>query len=91
VLGGDPRISDTDILPTQKIEGGFLVLSYTRSDASEADTQQAGQWSTDLDTWFSIAPVLVSENGDEADDMEIRIPLSNAVNGKLFGRLQVEQ
>jgi fibronectin-binding autotransporter adhesin len=35
VLGGDPRVSDTDILPKQKIEGGFLVLSYKRSDASE--------------------------------------------------------
>jgi fibronectin-binding autotransporter adhesin len=91
VLGGDPRVSDTEILPKQKIEGGFLVLSYKRSDASEGDTQQSGQWSTDLGTWFSIVPVLVSENGDEADDMEIRIPLSNAVNGKLFGRLQVGQ
>jgi fibronectin-binding autotransporter adhesin len=91
VLGGDPRVSDTEILPKQKIEAGFLVLSYKRSDASEGDTQQSGQWSTDLVNWNSIVPVLVSENGAEADDMEIRIPLSNAVNGKLFGRLQVSQ
>jgi fibronectin-binding autotransporter adhesin len=89
VLGGDPRISDTDILPSQKIEGGFLVLSYTRSDDSEADTQQTGQWSTDLANWTDIAPVLISENNADPDDMEIRIPLSNAVNGKLFGRLKV--
>jgi fibronectin-binding autotransporter adhesin len=91
VLGGDPRVSDTGILPKQKIEAGFLVLSYKRSDASEGDTQQSGQWSTDLVNWNSIVPVLVSENGTDADDMEIRIPLSNAVNGKLFGRLQVSQ
>ncbi|MGL5019272.1 MAG: beta strand repeat-containing protein [Luteolibacter sp.] len=91
VLGGDPRVSDTGTLPKQKIEGGFLVLSYKRSDASEADTQQTGQWSTNLVDWTSITPVLVAENGSQPDDMEIRIPVTNAVNGKLFGRLQVGQ
>jgi autotransporter-associated beta strand protein len=88
ILGGDPRAADTGILPTQKIEGEFLVLGYKRNDASELDTTQTGQWSVDLGSWNDIAPVLVNENDDGPDDVEIRIPLSNAVTGKLFGRLK---
>ena len=89
VIGGDPRVSSTEFLPKRAIVGTDLVLSYQRSDASEADTTQTGQWSVNLTGWNDIAPVLVNENGTEPDAMEIRIPLANAVNGKLFGRLQV--
>jgi hypothetical protein len=32
---------------------------------------------------------MVSENAADPDSMEIRIPLTNAVGGQLFGRLQV--
>jgi hypothetical protein len=38
ILGGDPRVSDTGILPEATIQGDFLVLSYKRSDASKLDT-----------------------------------------------------
>lgn len=91
VIGGDPRASSTSYLPKSSIRGGNLVLSYQRSDASEADTTQTGQWSTDLLDWShpAITPVLINENGTAPDDMEIRIPLTNAVDGKLFGRLHV--
>jgi autotransporter-associated beta strand protein len=89
IIGGDPRVASSEFLPTPAIAGSNLVLSYQRSDASESDTTQLGQWSSDLITWTDLAPVLVSENGDAPDDMEIRIPLSKAAGGKLFGRLQV--
>jgi autotransporter-associated beta strand protein len=89
VIGGDPRVSSTSYLPGQAIVGTDLVLSYERSDASEADTTQTGQWSTNLTDWNDLAPVLVSENAAAPDSMEIRIPLTNAVGGKLFGRLNV--
>ena len=89
VIGGDPRVSSTSYLPGQAIVGTDLVLSYERSDASETDTTQTGQWSTNLTDWNDIAPVLVSENAADPDSMEIRIPLTNAVGGKLFGRLNV--
>lgn len=91
ILGGDPRTSDTGILPNAAISGNFLVLSYKRSDASIGDTIQTGQWSTDLSLWVDIAPVVVSDNGDAPDDMEIRIPLSNAENDRLYGRLKASQ
>jgi autotransporter-associated beta strand protein len=89
VIGGDPRVSSTGFLPKQAIVGTNLVLSYQRSDASEADTTQTGQWSTNLVDWNNIAPVQVSENDTAPDDMTISIPLSNAAGGKLFGRLHV--
>jgi autotransporter-associated beta strand protein len=89
IIGGDPRVASSEFLPTPAIVGTNLVLSYQRSDDSESDTTQLGQWSNDLITWTDLAPVLVNENGNDPDDMEIRIPLSNAAGGKLFGRLQV--
>lgn len=89
VIGGDPREAGQQFLPTQAINGSNLVISYKRSDDSEGDTTQSGQWSADLQAWTSIAPVLVNENGSNPDDMTITIPLSNAAGGKLFGRLRV--
>ncbi len=89
VIGGDPRVASTSYLPGQAIVGTDLVLSYERSDASEADTTQTGQWSTNLTDWTDLAPLLVNENDADPDSMEIRIPQTNAVGGKLFGRLNV--
>ncbi|MCW1924455.1 autotransporter-associated beta strand repeat-containing protein [Luteolibacter arcticus] len=91
VIGGDPRVSSTSFLPTYATVGSNLVLSYKRSDDSETDTTQIGQWSTNLNNWADITPVLVNENGGAPDDMTISIPVSNAANGKLFGRLHVTQ
>ena len=91
VIGGDPRVPSTGSLPRQAILGASLVLSYKRSNASKSDTTQTGQWSTDMLNWTDIAPVMVNDNSPAADDMTISIPLSNAVAGKLFGRLSVSQ
>lgn len=91
VLGGSPIVSSQAQLPTATVVGSELVLSYKRSDESEAPaTTQIGQWSSDLQTWNAITPVLVSENGALADDMTVSTPTSNAVGGKLFIRLNVE-
>ena len=89
VLGGDPRVSSTSILPTQTSDGTNLVLSYKRSDASMTDTVQVGQWSNDLVTWHDVTPVVVNENLTESDDMTVSVPLTHAVNGILFARLSV--
>ena len=89
VLGGSPVVSSQSILPTQATVGTDLVLSYTRSDESEADTTQVGQWSSDLTNWNNVTPVLVNENGAASDNMTVTVPNSNAVNGKLFLRLNV--
>ena len=91
VIGGDPRLAGSSHLPTAARVGSDLVLSYQRRDESETDTTALGQWSTDMHNWTNIAPVMVNENAAAPDSMEIRIPLSNAVGGKLFGRLNVTQ
>jgi autotransporter-associated beta strand protein len=88
VLGGDPRVSDPSVLPQSAISGDFLILSFKRSHASVLHTQLVGQWSTDLVEWNDIETILVSENPDGTDNMEIRIPLSHADDGRLFGRLK---
>jgi hypothetical protein len=91
VIGGDPRFSSTEFLPKQAIVGTDLVLTYQRSDASESDTTQTGQWSVNLTDWFPVTPEMVLENGIAPDDMKIVIPMSNAVDGHLFGRFKVSQ
>jgi autotransporter-associated beta strand protein len=99
VLGGNPLSSSSSILPTQSIVGSNLVLTYSRSDESEADTVQTIEISTDLTNWTTFATpgatsagtVTVTENGSSADTVSTAIPLSNASNGKLFARLKVTQ
>ena len=88
ILGGDPRVSSTSILPTASLVGSDLVLVYTRNDDSESDTIQVGQRSTDLETWNDVAPVIVNENGTAPDDMSVTVPTSNGVGGKQFLRLK---
>ncbi|MEY4245310.1 MAG: hypothetical protein RLZZ245_2895 [Verrucomicrobiota bacterium] len=90
-IGGSPVVSSQSVLPTLATVGSDLVLSYTRSDDSESVTTQIGPWSTDLTNWNDITPTLVNENGASADDMTITVSNSNAVNGKLFLRLNVEE
>lgn len=34
---------------------------------------------------------MVNDNGGAPDDMTICIPLTNSVNGRIFGRLHVSQ
>ena len=91
VIGGSPVVSSQSSLPTLATVGSDLVLSYTRSDESESVTTQVGQWSTDLSDWANVTPALVNENGAAADDITITVPKSDAVNGKLFLRLNVEE
>jgi len=91
VLGGDPRVSSSSIVPAQAVVGSNLVLSYKRNDDSKNDTTQIGQWSTDLSTWHDVTPFMVADNGTAPDDMTITVPTSFAVGGKLFVRLKVTQ
>jgi autotransporter-associated beta strand protein len=99
VLGGNPLSSSTSVLPTQSIVGSDLVFSYNRADASESDTVQTVEISTDLTNWTTFATpgatsagtVTVTENGTDPDNVSVAIPLTNASNGKLFARLKVVQ
>jgi len=102
VLGGIPvgaSSSDLSILPTQSLTAGDVILTFKRSDLSEADAVLKAQWSADLATWNDLATigagdalpaVDVTEDSPSAalDTVTITLPRGNAVNGKLYVRLQ---
>ncbi|MGD9420131.1 MAG: hypothetical protein Q7R22_014440 [Verrucomicrobiota bacterium JB025] len=84
VLGGDPLVSDPAILPTLAMDETNLTFSYTRTADSKTTTTQTVQWSTDLASWTDIAV-----DSSDPDAVDVTVPLSNAVDGKLFVRLNV--
>lgn len=89
VLGGDPRVSSRDSLPTVIQSGGNLILGYKRSELSKLDTIQVGQWSTNLVDWTDVVPEVADDHGANPDDMTVTVPLSLGSDGKLFLRLKV--
>lgn len=97
VLGGAPLASSQSIIPQGNNDGSNLVLTFKRLDLSETDTTMIVQMSADLgETWTdfvtlgaqSAGAVTIVENDAALDDVTVTIPLSNAVNGKLFARVK---
>lgn len=95
-LGGNPLSSSQSSAPVAGPSGANLLLTFKRLDLSETDTTTTIQYSTDLVTWTdfvtvgaeSAGAVTIVENGAGLDDVTVAIPLSNAVNGKLFTRVK---
>ncbi|BCU79727.1 autotransporter-associated beta strand repeat-containing protein [Luteolibacter sp. LG18] len=95
VLGGNPLASLASVRPVQSDDGSNIVLTFSRSDASEGDVTLNVEWSANLITWTDIpvtattsSSVFVQENDAFDDTVSVAIPKSNAVNGKLFVRLK---
>ncbi|RYD23405.1 MAG: hypothetical protein EOP88_04275, partial [Verrucomicrobiaceae bacterium] len=103
VFGGVPAgagAANTSILPTQALNATNLVLTFRRSDISEADTTVKVQWSNNLTTWTDFATigagdalpaVDVTEDSpnNDIDTVTVTIPRAGReANGKLFGRVQ---
>ncbi|MEO6477246.1 autotransporter-associated beta strand repeat-containing protein [Luteolibacter sp.] len=102
VLGGIPigaGAGNPSILPSQTLTATDLILTFKRSDLSEADVVLKVQWSADLATWNDFATVGavdalpavdVTEDSPTADidTVVVTIPRSVTGGGKLFGRLQ---
>lgn len=95
-LGGNPLSSSQSSAPVAGPNGANLLLTFKRLDLSETDTTITIQYSTDLGTWTdfvtlgaeSAGAVTIVENGAGLDDVTVAIPLSYAVNGKLFSRVK---
>lgn len=95
-LGGNPLGSSQSNAPVAGPNGSNLLLTFKRLDLSETDTTMIIQYSSDLATWTdfvtlgaeSAGAVTIVENGAGLDDVTVAIPLSNAVNGKLFTRVK---
>ncbi len=98
ILGGNPLTSDTpSIMPALTLDASNFYFTFNRADESEAQTVQTFQYGTNLTGWsdvtigaISVLPVVsITENAGAAPDtVVITIPRSNAVGGKLFGRLK---
>jgi hypothetical protein len=94
VLGGEPLASDPSILPDLAVTPSDFVFTFTRSDESEAEAALVFQYGSSLTGWTNVTigtvsagQVAVTENGNAPDSVAVTIPRTNAVGGKLFGRL----
>lgn len=102
-LKGNPLAFDGNLV-TRTEDATHLIFSFERYDLSETDSTLGFRWSTDLSTWNSVpvgatgsgpdangVVVTVNEDGGSTSDydlIEVRLPKSNAVSGKLFGQLE---
>ncbi|MCW1912741.1 autotransporter-associated beta strand repeat-containing protein [Luteolibacter sp. GHJ8] len=97
VLGGDPRIGNGSVAPTQQINGANFVVSFSRNDDSEADANLTLEWNTDLGaTWNQITipgatagNVTVVENGASPDTITVTIPRNG--NTRMYARLRATE
>ncbi len=97
VLGGHPGLSNTAILPHHSLDDWYFRFHYKRTEASYHHTSQTVQWSTDLENWTDIpignsntGTVMIDPNGDEPDDITVRIAREE-VEGTIFMRLKAEE
>jgi autotransporter-associated beta strand protein len=94
ILGGNPLASDPSILPVQTLTPTDFVFTFSRADESESETTQKFQYGSTLTNWTDVpigavsSPgVGITENGASPDTVVVTIPRTNAIGGKLFGRL----
>lgn len=101
VLGGDPLVNDgTSLVTVAGTPANGLTLTFTREESSIGNALLDLQWDADLDGNWTDVPitqaggpaangVTVTVNQTATPDtVEVHIPASNAVGGKLFGRLR---
>ncbi len=97
LLGGNPLVSDFSILPRESLTPTGFIFTFNRAVASEAEITATFQYGSDVVGWTNVAigadtassgPEVSIANGSPLDTVTVTIPRSNAVGGKLFGRLQ---
>lgn len=95
VLGGNPLASETNKRPVLTTDATNFIFTFSRADESEAEIGLTFQWGSTLTGWTDIAvgaasagSVAVTENTTSPDTVVVTIAKSNAVGGKLFGRLK---
>jgi autotransporter-associated beta strand protein len=98
VIGGNPKASG-DSLPTATVSGANLVFTFRRADLAltEPSISAVAETSANLTAWTPAVDgtngvsILVTDDGFEAgvDKVEVSVPLSLSVDGKLFARLKV--
>ena len=99
ILGGDPLVCSTVPLPQASSDGSSLSLTFNRAVASQTTSSLFAEWSTDLAAWNSVAigasssgpnangvTISINGTGTGADQVIVRVPLSNSIQGRLFLR-----
>jgi hypothetical protein len=101
VLNGDPRVSDTAILPELGLNSTEFMFTYARRIDS-LGVPQVVQYGSNLNGWTDVAipnatgtttvgaaTVIVGKPASGMQIVTVRIPPSEPEIGKLFGRLKV--
>lgn len=99
VLGGDPTVPATGILPQGAIDGDNFLFTFKRTTASQSGTLLNFQWGTNLTSWTNVLIGLTSSGPHDGgvavtvsgENVEVRVPRSNAPGGELHGRLNATQ
>jgi hypothetical protein len=99
-LGGNPLAFDGDLV-TATQNATHLIFTFERFNDSETDSTLNFRWGTDLSVWHTVPLVagtdadgvivaITDDGGSSADYdlIEIQVPKTKAVAGKLFGQLQ---
>jgi hypothetical protein len=102
VIGGEPNPSNPNsnsqnLLPQIVVDPTYLRVSYRRNDESiyltpgiEFNAALVNSWTTAQVGEHGVLINVVDDGyGFKMDRVEVLIPRSNEVNGKLFGRLKV--
>ncbi|MEO5716502.1 MAG: autotransporter-associated beta strand repeat-containing protein [Luteolibacter sp.] len=93
VLGGDPLVSSTSILPVQSDDGTYFIFTFNRADASLSEISLTFEYGSNLTGWTPVSiptaatgiPVNITDNG--ATD-QVVVKVLKGANTKLFGRLR---
>ena len=101
VLGGDPGISETNILPTVEVTTTGISFSYVRREGSK-DVKQVMQYGSDLIGWtdvvipagagttnLNVSTVTMSAPAGGMQTVSVTVPCSESAGGKCFARLVV--
>ena len=95
VLGGNPRASSRDTLPTATFSSGKLVFTFRRVHSSAADTTQVFQYGTDLLSWTDVpivagGGVVIQTDTPQTGTDTVAITLPGG-SPRMFGRLKISR
>jgi autotransporter-associated beta strand protein len=101
ILGGEPLDGKGGLVTASATAGGGLTLSFTRSEDAIGQATLSVEYNATLAAPWDSALIGATSSGPDAngvtvnintaptpDTVTINIPASNAVGGKLFGRLK---
>ncbi len=105
ILGGNPLDGQSgSLVTTTTTAGGGLTLSFSRNENSIGQATLTVEYNATLTNPWNTATIGATSSGPDAngvtvtidttatpDDVTVNIPASNAVGGKLFGRLKATQ